>query len=136
MYIDTFVSMQRILDNFGLTISAACAIHCILLPVLLILSPYIELAFITSHEFHETLMYFILPTSLVAFAMGCRKHKDYRVALLAVTGITILLYATLHHESLHGVLELVTLTGSLFLVVSHFTNFILCQKAGCIHKNN
>ena len=90
--------MQKILDNFGLTVSAVCAIHCILLPVLIILSPYIEMAFFTSHEFHETLMYFILPTSLIAFTLGCRKHNDDIVKLGGICAIFVLLIAIALHE--------------------------------------
>ena len=128
--------MQKIFDTIGLTSSGICSIHCLYAPVSLILVPLFGVSILDVEIFHEAILYFILPSALIAITMGCRKHKDYRVALLAVTGITILLYATLHHESLHGVLELVTLVGSFFLVVSHFTNFILCQKAGCTHENH
>ena len=128
--------MQKIFDTIGLTSSGICSIHCLYAPVSLILVPLFGVSILDVEIFHEAILYFILPSALIAITMGCRKHKDYRVALLAVTGITILLYATLHHESLQGTLELITLTGSLFLVVSHFTNFILCQKAGCTHNHH
>ena len=68
--------MQKIIDNIGITISAACAIHCVLLPAILIIAPY---SFFASHEFHETLIYFILPFAAIAFYLGCRKHGDYKV---------------------------------------------------------
>ena len=128
--------MQRIFDTIGITSSGTCIIHCLYAPVSLILIPIFGISVLDIAIFHEAILYFILPSALVAITMGCRKHKDYRVALLAVTGITILLYATLYHESLQGILELITLTGGLFLIISHFTNFILCQKAGCSHEKH
>ena len=114
--------MQRIFDNFGLTVSAACAIHCILLPVLLILSPYIELTFFTSHEFHETLMYFILPTSLIAFTMGCKRHNDDIVKLGGICGIFILLLAIALHEFSEIVSVIMTLFASSVLIFTHLRN--------------
>ena len=128
--------MQRIFDTIGITSSGTCIIHCLYAPVSLILIPIFGISILDVAIFHEAILYFILPSALVAITMGCRKHKDYRVALLAVTGITILLYATLYHESHQGILELITLTGGLFLIISHFTNFILCQKAGCSHEKH
>ena len=119
--------MQRIFDNFGLTVSAACAIHCILLPVLLILSPYIELTFFTSHEFHETLMYFILPTSLIAFTMGCKRHNDDIVKLGGICGIFILLLAISLHELSEIVSVIMTLFASSVLIFTHLRNRTLCS---------
>ena len=120
--------MQRILDNFGLTVSAACAIHCILLPVLLILSPYIELTFITSHEFHEALMYFILPTSLIAFTLGCKRHNDDIVKLGGVCGIFILLIAIVLHEYSEVLSIIMTLFASSLLIFTHLRNRTLCSS--------
>ena len=128
MYIDTFVSMQRILDNFGLTISAACAIHCILLPILLILSPYIELTFITSHGFHESLMYFILPTSVIAFTLGCKRHNDDMVKLGGICGIFVLLIAIALHDFSEALSIILTLFASSLLIFTHLRNRTLCSN--------
>ena len=128
MYIDTFVSMQRILDNFGLTISAACAIHCILLPILLILSPYIELTFITSHGFHESLMYFILPTSIIAFTLGCKRHNDDMVKLGGICGIFVLLIAIVLHDFSEALSIILTLFASSLLIFTHLRNRTLCSN--------
>ncbi len=120
--------MQKILDNFGLTVSAVCAIHCILLPILIILSPYIELAFFTSHEFHETLMYFILPTSLIAFTLGCRKHNDDIVKLGGICAIFVLLIAISLHEFSEVLSVILTLFASSLLIFTHLRNRNLCEK--------
>lgn len=120
--------MQRILDNFGLTISTACAIHCILLPVLLIMSPYIELTFFTSHEFHESLMFFILPTSLVAFTLGCKRHNDDMVKLGGICGIFVLLIAIALHEFSEPLSIILTLFASSLLIFTHLRNRTLCSN--------
>ena len=126
--------MQKILDNFGITVSAVCAIHCILLPLLIILSPYIELAFFTSHEFHETLMYFIFPTSLIAFTLGCRKHNDDIVKLGGILAIFVLLIAISLHEFSETLSIILTLFASSLLIFTHLRNRALCaKKEYCCH---
>ena len=124
--------MQKIIDNLGITISSVCAIHCVLLPAIFLIAPY---SFIASHEFHEALIYFILPCALVAFVLGCRKHKDTKVAVLGTLGIILLTAALLIHDVHHGDQNneeltsiLITICGSILLVVSHLRNRKLCMQ--------
>ena len=133
--------MQKIIDNLGITISSVCAIHCVLLPAIFIIAPY---SFLASHEFHEALIYFILPCGVIAFYLGCRKHKDLKVALLGSLGLVLLFAALmmhdLHHEhQQHEELQtvLVTIIGSMLLIFSHLRNRKLClaEKYNC-HKQD
>ena len=131
--------MQKIIDNLGITISSVCAIHCLLLPVIFLIAPY---SFLASHEFHEALIYFILPCALVAFVLGCRKHKDTRVAIIGTLGMILLGSALLlhdvHHSDQHNeelITVLITICGSVLLVVSHLRNRKLClQEDYACHK--
>ena len=124
--------MQKIIDNLGITISSVCAIHCLLLPAIFLIAPY---SFIASHEFHETLIYFILPCALIAFVLGCRKHGDMRVAILGTIGIVLLASAVILHETLHSdqhsdslISVLITVMGSMMLIFSHIRNRKLCAQ--------
>ncbi len=124
--------MQKIIDNLGITISSVCAIHCLLLPAIFLIAPY---SFIASHEFHETLIYFILPCALIAFVLGCRKHGDVRVAIMGSIGIILLALAVILHETLHGdqhsdslISVLITIMGSVILIFSHIRNRKLCAQ--------
>ena len=124
--------MQKIIDNLGITISSVCAIHCLLLPAIFLIAPY---SFIASHEFHETLIYFILPCALIAFGLGCRKHGDMRVAIMGSIGIILLASAVILHETLHSdqhsdslISVLITVMGSVMLIFSHIRNRKLCAQ--------
>ena len=124
--------MQKIIDNLGITISAICAIHCIFLPVLFIIAPY---SFLASHEFHEVLIYFIIPSALIAFVLGCRKHGDKLVAVMGSIGILLLILALLAHSEFHSeqhneelLTIVVTICGSILLVFSHIRNRKLCMR--------
>ena len=131
--------MQKIIDNVGITISSVCAVHCLLLPAIFLVAPY---SFLASHEFHEALIYFILPCALVAFVLGCRRHKDTKVAIMGTLGITLLGSALflhdIHHSDQHSeelTTVLITVCGSILLVVSHLRNRKLCiQEAYSCHE--
>ena len=127
-----FTTMQKIIDNLGITISSICAIHCVLLPAIFIIAPY---SFLASHEFHEALIYFILPCAVVAFTLGCRKHGDLKVALMGMMGIVLLGSSVLIHEFFHAeehseelITVLITIAGSAMLILSHLRNRKLCLR--------
>ena len=124
--------MQKIIDNLGITVSSVCAIHCVLLPAIFIIAPY---SFLASHEFHEALIYFILPCAAIAFTLGCRKHGDIKVALMGSFGIILLASSILLHEIFHSeehseelTTVLITVAGSIMLILSHLRNRKLCLK--------
>ena len=124
--------MQKIIDNLGITVSSVCAIHCLLLPAIFLIAPY---SFLASHEFHEALIYFILPCALIAFVLGCRKHGDMKVAIMGSIGIILLASAVILHEALHSdqhseslMSVLMTIVGSVILIFSHLRNRKLCAK--------
>jgi hypothetical protein len=124
--------MQKIIDNLGITISSVCAIHCLLLPAIFIIAPY---SFLASHEFHEALIYFILPCAAVAFVLGCRKHGDLKVAIMGSLGIMLLASSILLHEIFHAeehseelITVLITIAGSVMLILSHMRNRKLCLQ--------
>jgi len=135
--LDKLIAMQRIFDTIGLTVSGTCAIHCLFAPVTVILFPIIGLTVLDEHTFHEIILYFILPCALMAFTMGCRKHKDYSVATLAVIGIFLLISATVLHDMYSSdFIRIITLLGSSLLIVSHIRNYFLCRKADCRHDHH
>ena len=131
--------MQKIIDNFGITVSTICAIHCLLLPAIFIIAPY---SFLASHEFHVALIYFILPCGAVAFILGCKKHGDLKVAILGSLGLACLIAAMIFHEITHGhqnfeefISIIVTIIGSILLIISHLRNRKLClQERYTCHK--
>ena len=100
--------------------------------MIFLIAPY---SFLASHEFHEALIYFILPCAFIAFVLGCRRHKDLMVAVLGTFGIVLLGSALLMHDVFHGdqhseefTTVLITVCGSILLVFSHLRNRKLCMR--------
>ena len=76
-----------------------------------------------------------MPCALVAFVLGCKKHGDVKVVVMGTMGILILGSALLLHDIHHsseeheGVLSIiVTVIGSVVLIMSHLRNRKLCAE--------
>ncbi len=111
--------------------------HCLLAPVTVILLPVFGLTVSQEEILHEIFLYLIVPSAIIAITMGCRKHKDYSVAILATIGIILLVYAVVTHDTnTDQTVKLVTLAGSALVVISHLRNFSLCRQNDCNHEHN
>lgn len=124
-----------ILDRVAISTSALCAVHCLCLPVFLSVLPALGATFFGQESFHVVLLWLVIPLSVIALGMGCRKHKNWIVGLLGLAGLTLLIIAAAFgHEFLGETGErLATLAGALFIGVGHFRNYTLCQSSECDH---
>ena len=122
-----------LLDKFAVTTSAFCAIHCLCLPLLLGVFPALGATLFVEEAFHVLLLWLVIPFSLVALSLGCRKHKSWLVAILGFVGLTVLILAA----SLgHGVLgetgeRVATLLGAIVIATGHLRNYTLCRRVEC-----
>ena len=117
------------LDICAVAISAICAIHCLALPVLLIAAPVLVGSVLTDEAFHQILLWFIAPTSVLAVLASRRNHPDRQVLILVGTGLLILVVAALwaHDHAEHWVDTTLNVVGGLVLAVGHIRNFRLCR---------
>ena len=86
-------NVQRMADLFAVSSSGLCMIHCLAMPVLLIFLPVLSASVLSGDTFHAAILWFILPTSLVALTLGCWRHKDRYVAVLCAIGLAVILIA-------------------------------------------
>lgn len=122
------------LDKAAIGISALCLVHCLVLPVALALIPSVALLSTLNDEmFHLALVALVLPTSLVALTLGCKRHRNWGVLTLGVAGILVLLVtAILGHDYLTEFQEKAfTVLGAILVAASHVQNFRLCRKTDC-----
>lgn len=126
---------QPILDRVAITASSLCALHCVALPIATAFFPAVLSASVDDHLFHQLLVLAVIPTSIIAILMGCRKHKDKVVFLLGITGVSLLvIIAFFGHQILGETGEKAgTLLSSLLIVVAHMRNYFLCQEDICTH---
>jgi glucose-6-phosphate-specific signal transduction histidine kinase len=121
------------LDGMAIALSAACVIHCLLLPVLIILFPILGSTVLADESFHRLLLVLIIPSSALAFYLGCRQHGDGSVLWLGLTGILLItLAAAVGVAGLGaGGEKLLTGAGGALLASGHVINFRRCRARRC-----
>lgn len=68
-----------------------CCVHCLLTPLLLILLPALGGSFWVREDFHVWMLLLVIPTTVLAVYMGCRKHRNRSVLILSVLGLSLLI---------------------------------------------
>lgn len=122
--------LQSWLDGGAVAISALCAVHCLALPVLLVLFPLLGATVLTDESFHAILLWVILPTSILAIALAWGRHHDAVVLSLVGVGLTILVFAATwaHDHAELWVDQTLSVIGGLILAAGHIRNFLLCRR--------
>ena len=118
------------LDNIAIGFSVVCALHCLLLPIAVIFLPAISSTFLGSEDFHKTLLYFVIPSSIIALSLGCKMHGKYYVYLYGIFGIATLLIAAFFGHDYFGENgeSILTLLGASIVSFGHFKNQKLCAE--------
>ena len=121
------------IDKTAVGISLACAAHCLLLPALLTLAPSITATAFASEDFHLWLLLAVIPTSLIALTIGCRKHGEKSVIYYGIIGIGLMCLAVILGHDLLGENgeKSLTLLGALIIALGHLRNYKLCRKSDC-----
>ena len=110
------------LDGAAVTLSALCLVHCLALPLIVAGVPF--LAQYSEGHLHAQVLVVVLPLSIVALALGFRRHRNRRIVLGGAAGMLLLLVgATVAHEQLGLTADRVfTIAGSITLATAHFFN--------------
>jgi len=116
-------------DKFAIGLSLMCTVHCFATPVILALLPSFAVLQINGEQFHLWVLAVVLPTSLLALSLGCKKHKRTRYMACGVVGLACLIIAVLLGQE--EAEKALTLIGSAFIALAHWFNYQQCFK-----KNN
>lgn len=110
------------LDGAAVTLSALCLVHCLALPLVVAGLPFLS-QFAESH-LHAQALIVVLPLSVIALAIGFRRHASLRIIAGGALGMTLLIIgATVAHGALGLTADRVfTISGSLILATAHFFN--------------
>ena len=118
-------------DKAAIGLSFACALHCLMVPLLLAIFPSSTLSGLGDERVHLGLLALIIPISVFSLTLGCRVHRNLTVVAVGVTGICILCFSALLAHDMGGEsLETAgTLLGSSIVALSHALNFKSCRAA-------
>ena len=124
-----------LLDRSAIGLSFLCVLHCLAVPLTLILAPSFAALPIADERVHLLLVLLGLPTSTVALTLGCRQHGLKHILAWGLTGIAILVLAASLGEGFLGEYgeKILTVVGSVLVAVGHILNFKCCRSASCDH---
>ncbi len=125
MHSETKTLESNTLDKACILCSGACAIHCMLAPIIALASPAIA-HFFENEWIHIGLLVLLTPIAIIAFYRGFKLHQETRPVFLGSAGIVLLLMAV-SFELLFKIevesLEIIfTMIGSILLIVAHICN--------------
>lgn len=132
------INFQKLYDVIAISLSGICAVHCLLTPIALIVFPIVGTTVLTHELFHRLMFFLILPTSLLAFFLGCSQHKDRAVIFLGVLGFAILFFGAFWGHGVLGISKerILTLAGGGIMAAGHVRNFRLCRQTSCGHDHH
>ena len=114
------------LDRIGITATSLCALHCILLPVILPALPLLGISFLADHMWeHIFLIVTAVLGSIAMFSGFKRYHKKLYPFYLLMLGIVIYWQKHDFSESLQPVFIMI---GATLIVAAHIINIKLCNN--------
>ena len=110
------------LDGAAVALSALCLVHCLALPLIVAGVPF--LAQFAATHLHYQVLILVVPLSVIALALGYRRHRDPRIVAGGALGMLLLIIgATVAHSQLGLTADRIfTICGSLLLATAHFFN--------------
>ncbi len=123
---------RSVADGIGILGSAACAIHCVATPLLLVAGAALPAWVGSDESFHRAMLWLVVPASTLAFGLGCRRHRDRWVLVLGVLGLLGLTLGAMAAHTLMGDHaeqgeRVVTLVSAALLIAAHVRNVRGCR---------
>jgi hypothetical protein len=113
---------QPSLDKAGIWVTTLCALHCLLLPVILPMLSVIGLGFIGATVLERTILGASLLVGAIALSQGVRRHRQVYPVGLLIAGGSLYWFKDVFGDSME---PWVILLGAALIVVAHWANLRL-----------
>ena len=130
-YVCNMVALSRFFSRFswdvvGFSASVICAIHCLALPVLLMVSSISGLQVLHNHTIENFVLAFSAAIGSVSIIPGWRKHHRKTAPLFVFgCGLSMIIISRLDLALLAE--TLLTTVGAVLIATSHWVNWRLCR---------
>lgn len=119
-------SSNNFLDRMGIWASSLCALHCLLLPILIPLIPYIGASFVAQDWFERSILTISMVIGFWALLSGFyRYHRQIYPLYSLVLGGLIYWNKDMFGEAYE---PFTIATGALLIIAAHIINFKLCKS--------
>lgn len=116
----------------GLSASFLCLIHCLALPFVTPLLPFLVGH---NHWLVESIFVTLIMLSTITIYKGYREHQEPRSLILGILGFALLFTSLLFD---HNQLQIIiSVSGSMLMTAAHYTNYKLCKVVEpCCHHTH
>ncbi|EHR40229.1 MULTISPECIES: MerC domain-containing protein [Alishewanella] len=117
---------RLLFDKFGIMVTSLCAIHCILLPVILPVLPLLGLTAAHNHAFEGFVLLFTMVLGFITLFIGFHRYhrKLYPFYSLFLGGFIYWQRDAWGHDYEHVILVI----GASLVVFAHIMNMRLCNQ--------
>lgn len=129
----------RLADLTGIVLSFTCLLHCLALPLALLLAPALSRWIALPEGVHAAILLLALPAAAIAMRDGWRRHRRIVPAMLASAGLVLLGLGLSAHEGWIATANpeaadrLLTSVGALTLAAAHLVNW-RWRHSGRVHR--
>lgn len=115
--------LHRKIDSVGTCLSLLCAVHCIALPILILLIP--SFGFLMAENYERIFVAGTICLALFSLVLGAISHRQAKPFYFFGIAVASILFAETYGEEsfMHRVFFLV---GAVFLATTHIINRRLC----------
>ena len=122
------------LDRIGYISSILCALHCTVMPIILIAFPILSLSLFVSETFEWVFLSLSLLLGLTSLCFGYKKHKSFKAFPMLATGLVLIVIGrimhqhTVHQKEIHiDLYNIILFAGGILVALSHKINSMLCN---------
>lgn len=120
---------SRWLDSAAIGVSLACLAHCLLVPTMLVVAPWLVPALWADESFHLWAVALAIPISIFGLGVGYRRHRRRGLLVIAAIGLALMAAgALLVSEALETP---VTVAGASAVAFAHLRNWLEGRSSAC-----
>src|SRR5262245_38708440 len=127
-------TLSRYLDTFGAFASTACAVHCLLTPVVIAVLPLLGASIWAAPWLENGAVLFALIVGFASLLHGYSHHRQFRALGLLLAGVVLLIagrWIIGHSSQLWETVFVVA--GGISVASAHLINRRLCQVCDTCH---
>ncbi len=119
----------RLADLMGIGLSLTCLVHCLALPLIILIAPALSRWIALPEWVHAAILLLALPAAMMAMRGGWRRHRRLIPGALALAGLGLLALGLAAHEGWIAVADrtvadrLLTSLGAVMLATAHVINW-------------